>query len=142
MNKILLAYDGSEVSKKALQEAKRVGLQNSSQIIILTVSTQFSLTEMDPGIQRYMVDIQKSVHEMNQSILDSASKELGDYPYKVDYVDKIGRPGDEIVTYANANDIDLIIMGSRGLGAVKRTFLGSVSNYVLNHTEKSVYIVK
>ena len=142
MKKILLAYDGSEMAKKALQAARRIGLQDESEIIVLTVAAQFNFVDLDTGGKRYMDEAFKAVHEMSKKILDSASKEFADYPFKVNYIDKMGGPGDEIVTYANEHDIDLIVMGSRGLGAIKRTFLGSVSNYVLNHTEKSVYIVK
>jgi len=142
MKKILLAYDGSEISKKALEEAKRIGVQNESEITVLTVAVDFDYHDLDTGVKRYVSEVLKSVHEMSQRILEGAAKEFADYPNKVDYVDKIGGPGSQIVTYANDNDIDLIVMGSRGLGVFKRTFLGSVSNYVLNHTEKSVYIVK
>ena len=50
-------------------------------------------------------------------------------------------PGDQIVTYAVDNGCDLIVMGSRGLGAL-RGMLGSVSSFVLRNADVPVLIVK
>ena len=47
-----------------------------------------------------------------------------------------------IVDIANKKDFDLIVIGSRGMGAVKEVFLGSTSNYVLHKSKKPVLIVK
>ena len=44
-----------------------------------------------------------------------------------------GTPGETIVKIAQENNANTIIMGSRGLGTVRRTLLGSVSDYVLHH---------
>lgn len=142
MNKILLAYDGSEESKKALQEVKRIGFQNKSEVTVLSVAAQSDIANIESGVKRYVEDIHKALLEESKNLLEIAVKEFADYPFKVDAVNTMGKPGAVIVEYASENNIDLIVMGSRGLGAVKRTFLGSVSNYVLNHTEKSVYIVR
>ena len=51
------------------------------------------------------------------------------------------QPGGQIVTYAIDNLCDLIVMGSRGLGAL-RGILGSVSSYVLRNADVPVLIVK
>ena len=53
-----------------------------------------------------------------------------------------GDPRDELVRKASELKACAIIMGSRGLGAFKRTFLGSVSDYVVHHSEVPVIIVK
>ncbi|ESO00785.1 hypothetical protein HELRODRAFT_192415 [Helobdella robusta] len=49
-------------------------------------------------------------------------------------------PGYEIVKKAEADKIDLIIIGTRGLGTLKRTLLGSVSHYVLHHAHCPVLV--
>ncbi|MDE1764546.1 MAG: universal stress protein, partial [Thaumarchaeota archaeon] len=49
---------------------------------------------------------------------------------------------DAIVTYAESHQIDLIVMGSRGLGGFKKLLLGSVASGVLQHSKCPVLIVK
>ena len=54
----------------------------------------------------------------------------------------VGHPGSELLKRAKAANHDLIVMGSRGRGAVRSAVLGSVSHYVLNHGHLPVLIVK
>ena len=54
---------------------------------------------------------------------------------------KSGAAGETICAIAMENKADAIVMGSRGLGVLRRTFLGSVSDYVLHHAHVSVTVV-
>lgn len=51
-------------------------------------------------------------------------------------------PRDELVRKAHELNAAALVMGSRGLGAFKRAFLGSVSDYIVHHSEVPVIIVK
>jgi len=51
-------------------------------------------------------------------------------------------PGKIIVPYAKENDIEVILIGSRGLGNVKSMLLGSVSNHVVHHAACHVFVIK
>ncbi len=55
-----------------------------------------------------------------------------------------GDPGYDIARFANnsKNEIDLVVIGARGMGSAKEIFLGSVSNYVLHKSKKPVLVVK
>ena len=55
-----------------------------------------------------------------------------------------GNPGDLISNFANQskNKMDLIFIGSRGLGGIKEAFLGSVSNHVIHKAKVPIMIVK
>ncbi len=53
-----------------------------------------------------------------------------------------GDDGKRIVDIAEKKNFDLIVIGSRGMGAAKEIFLGSTSNYVLHKSKKPVLIVK
>ena len=52
-----------------------------------------------------------------------------------------GKPGEAIIEAAHSEGANLIVMGSRGLNALRRTFVGSVSDYVLHHSDIPVTIV-
>ena len=51
-------------------------------------------------------------------------------------------PGEKICKYATSYNYDLIVVGSRGLGNIKKVILGSVSNYVVNNSDKPVLVIK
>ena len=55
-----------------------------------------------------------------------------------------GEPGFNIIRFAHKkkNKVDLIVIGARGMGAVKELFLGSVSNYVVHKSKLPVLVVK
>ena len=55
---------------------------------------------------------------------------------------QIGEPADKIIEYANANGIDMIVMGSRGLGPIRLLLMGSVSNKVCNLANCTCVTVK
>lgn len=51
-----------------------------------------------------------------------------------------GDPGEQICAFAAKTHAAIIIMGTRGLGAIRRTIMGSVSDYVLHHSHVPVLI--
>ena len=53
-----------------------------------------------------------------------------------------GRPGEAIVQMAQDEKADFIVMGTRGMGKIRRTILGSVSDFVLHHAHCPVTIVR
>ena len=61
-------------------------------------------------------------------------------PYKL--VSDFGRPGEFVVHTANENQATMVIMGTRGMGKVRRTILGSVSDYVVHHAHCAVLIAR
>ena len=68
-------------------------------------------------------------------------EELRDFT-KVNRVIIKGTPEEVILNYAKEKGVDLIVMGTRGLGGFKKLLLGSVSNGVVSHAPCSVLIVR
>lgn len=137
---ILVAVDGSDNSNRAIIKAKQYSNVFDGQITLLTV-----LKPLAPGYYTYMeppIPDEKQMHGVGKSILEKSLEVLGKPKDEVITKIRIGNPADEILQEADEEEYDLIVMGSRGLGVFSRSFLGSVSNKVLNHTNTDVLIIK
>lgn len=141
MKKILVSVDGSENSKKALIKAKEIAELKTSDVYILTVVENLKGNPYTVS-QDYQNETTKSNIQRGEEILKEAVDLFKDYPgvVKADY--KVGDIADKIIEVAEEKEIDLIVMGRRGLGTISRAFLGSISNKVLNNVNISVLIVK
>jgi nucleotide-binding universal stress UspA family protein len=132
---ILVAWDGSEHAKRALAEAVDLARTQDARLTLLTVAAPLHAW---PG---YVPPVSEA------DLISGAEKILAEGEALVtDGIPVSGRavvgdPGAELLKRAGAADHDLIVMGSRGRGAVRSAFLGSVSHFVLNHTTVPVLIV-
>lgn len=138
MKKILVATDGSDNSERTLIEAKKQAEYSGGEITILTIiePLRYATLGYEP------VFIAEILEEKGESLLKNSLKLFEDFKGEVNTKLRKGNPADEILKESEEGEYDLIIMGSRGLGAFSRTILGSVSNKVLNHTNKNVLIIK
>ncbi|EFI41597.1 MULTISPECIES: universal stress protein [Peptoniphilus] len=140
--KILVPIDGSKISRKSVVAARDIGKKFGAKLIILTVIPETSIFEQYPTNFPYTLEIDKANTERAEFVLSDVEKELSDYPYEVETFYTSGNPSGQICKFAEERDIDLIVMGNRGLGAFSRTLLGSVSNKVINQSKVSVLVVK
>ncbi len=140
-SKILVPIDGSENSIRALRHALYLGSNLSSKLIVLHIS------EIPPMVY---VQSQKIIDSINNTITEEAKKifehvDLEAQNCKAVYetVALRGNPiASVIIEYADKNDIDIIVIGSRGRGKVKTAISGSVAHEVFYHTKKPLLIVR
>jgi len=132
---ILVAWDGSEHAKRALAEAVDLARTQDARLTLLTVAAPLLAW---PG---YVLPITKAdlISAAEQTLAEGEALVPDGIP--VSGRAEAGDPGTELLKRAEAADHDLIVMGSRGRGAVRSAFLGSVSHFVLNHTTVPVLIV-
>lgn len=57
------------------------------------------------------------------------------------FIDESMNPGEGVCAAAKKENVDMIVMGTRGLSPLRRTVLGSVSDYVLHHANLPVAVV-
>lgn len=60
----------------------------------------------------------------------------------VELVKVVGEPGPGIVQASREKGANLIVTGCRGLGQIRRTILGSVSDYIIHHSDIPVFVCK
>ncbi|HEY4544191.1 MAG TPA: universal stress protein [Tissierellaceae bacterium] len=141
MNKILVSVDGSKNSKQALEKAKRLANLSEGEVLILHVIND---TVNNPylALNDYKKAIDNAFVEQGDIILKEAKDLFSDTDIEVQTLLEHGDPGKVIIDISEKENVDLIIMGSRGLNPLSRMMLGSVSNKVLNNSKTSVLIVK
>ncbi len=138
---ILVPYDGSESSKRAFELA--VELADLYKATINVVTCLLIHTHVDPVMTVAYVEtmkIQKDGLKKELSELEPKLKQA-DIPYKTDVIESVSIT-DAVLSYADTHAIDLIVMGSRGLGGFKKMLLGSVASGVSQHSKCPVLIVK
>jgi nucleotide-binding universal stress UspA family protein len=148
--KILLASDGSETANRVAHTAVELAQAFATSLTVLNISTDLwanlrpgeaeALHEEEAlmGSQVPGLDADRTLDGLRQ-IVSPIAREAGVY---CAYIQKPGEPHVNIVKYASLSGTDLIVIGSRGLGAVGEMLFGSVSNYVAHHATCPVLVVR
>ncbi|MEW6069513.1 MAG: universal stress protein [Candidatus Thermoplasmatota archaeon] len=134
MGTILLGYDGSEASKKAIDKAVSL-LKDQDELIIVSVvplPTLKEFADFDPEISKA-----RAQQAVNSAITNLKSKGL-----KVIGLVREGDIAEEILKLGNELNCDLIVLGNRGLSKVGTFALGSVTEKVMRYSKKPVLVVK
>jgi nucleotide-binding universal stress UspA family protein len=136
--KILLASDGSDHSlraaKKAAELAKLSG--NSEITVVYVIDGQTSKEDVLHNADRTVVEEKRKMRlQPVTSLLNSEN-----LSFKLEKL--LGEPGPAIVDYANKNEFDVVVVGSRGLNGLQEMVLGSVSHKVAKRVKAPVMIVK
>ena len=133
---IVLAYDGSKFSNKALQEAIRMAKSSGGSLLILSVVDITDEFESEaPGL----------TDKMTEKLLKLAQKALGKAvaaKVKAKVEVHVGDAYEMIVEIARKKKADIIVMGSHGRTGLTRLLMGSVTSRVIGHATCSVLVVK
>lgn len=137
--KILVAYDGSEGSRKALEHAIRLAQELGSQIFALWVRGSL------PHYPETVDEVEEE-KEAADSFLKRLTGELMDFSKKygieIRADSKTGHPAKTIVDYAREHGFDLIVLGHRGHSGLWGSFLGHTTDKVSENAHCSVLIVR
>ncbi|GGD84796.1 universal stress protein [Paenibacillus nasutitermitis] len=140
-NKILVAYDGSAISEKALDSAIRMAkLNHYSKLEVIHV---FNVPTYFVGSAFYIppASVQSDYFEYAEEVIAKVKEKIADFTNTHVEV-RQGSIAKTIMDYANETDTDLIVIGSRGLSSVGEFVLGSVSHNVVQHAKQPVLVVK
>ena len=134
METILVAYDGSESAKRALDRAAK--LANGNEVTVVSVAEEL------PNLGRAPSMLIPEEHERRLHDLSEAVAVLEKKGVALHAIERRGDAATLIVDEAEQEHADLIVMGTRGLSATKRWTLGSVSTKVLHHAPCDVLVVR
>lgn len=133
---------------KALEIASGCGLNEISLIHVYENVEKNYWIATGEGYYPSEDDFQR-LKELQQNMVDKHKKMLDDYASKFyekgirpTIILEEGHPSHTISRIADEENYDMVIIGNRGIGGLKKIFLGSVSNAVIQETKASVLVVK
>jgi len=144
MKKILVPIDGSLSSNKALEKAKEIAKAFDSKVVLVNVIAVFPSAHPYPLSEGLQLSLLMESRANSRRILEKAKDYFSDMEDKVETLLLEGTVAEEIINYANndENKIDLVIMGSKGMGGLQNIMIGSVTRKVAIQVEKPILIVK
>jgi nucleotide-binding universal stress UspA family protein len=147
LSKMLVPIDGSENANRALNFAFALAKTYGAEIIVLNVipnpsiivASSFGLRPT--GIEPYYEEQEKASNHFVDEATELARKQ--NIPKITSDVVRADKSiVEEIIGYASAKKIDLIVIGTRGLGGFRRLVQGSVSSGVVSHAHCNVLVVR
>ncbi len=133
MQRILLAFDGTDAARKALDTAATFATTFGATITVVSVvPVHPGRAPMDPWDDR-------DVHA--QELLEAAGL-LRERGVPFDLLEPVGDVPRTIERIAHEGDYDLIVVGSRNLGSVERLLQGSVSEHIASHAATTVLVAR
>ena len=135
---ILLAYDGSEGAKIALERAIELASAVGAKLTILASGRVPEYAETISEIQ----EAKEQANRFYANILEEAMNQAKEKKVEAITVIEFGKPADVIVNYAKKIEADLIILGTRQHSVLKRRVAGSTITNVLYEAKCSVLVIK
>jgi nucleotide-binding universal stress UspA family protein len=135
MRNVLVPIDFSDVSEAALAYARTLARTFGGRLHVLHVMENDFLRPMASNPHTH-------VEAIGQQVSDKLTDEDRDLLRAVAVLKKSDAPAEEIVKYANSEDIDLIVMGTHGRKGVAHFFVGSVAEHVVRAAPCPVLAVR
>lgn len=144
--KIMVATDGSKLSRKAVEAASQLAVELGSVLTIVRVVPNYPMTFFDGSSVlsiKEMDDFEKELTDKAQQSLDELRATSVDKHLSVNTL--VTRGGDissTLIKMAKKTKSDLIVMASHGRGGIKRVLIGSETLQVLTHSEIPVLVIR
>ncbi|WP_346355202.1 universal stress protein [Azotosporobacter soli] len=140
VKKIVLAFEGSEGSKKALEWALEFAKQSQAEIHVVTILESVGMISLEPTSQ--LIDMENIREQYLQQLNESTAKLCDGYSCTVRTKVLEGNAADELINYAKQQHADLLVCGTRGLGNFTSLLLGSVAHKLVTYADMPVLVVK
>ena len=144
--RILVATDGSTLSKKAVNSAIAMAAQNDADLVALNVVPRYPQSYFEGSMTFSVEDIsrvEKQWAEKAQAMLDIVSASARKSGVRVKTVTaNSDLVGESIIAAAKKHKSDLIVMASHGRKGIKRLLLGSETQHVLAHSALPVLVLR
>ena len=135
--RILLAYDGSDSSKKAFETAVAMAARDHAELFVVSVARPLEIAD-DVETEAVIENARQSHRRMLAGLKSAiAAKNVKAH---LDVV--VGHPAEQIIYEADKRGVDVIVIGDRGRSKFARLMLGSTSKQVVEHAGRPVLVVR
>jgi nucleotide-binding universal stress UspA family protein len=139
---MLVATDGSETAAKAVSEAAELAAGTGARVHVMTAYEPLrAKVASGRTVSPEIGDWNLAEDSLADSILDAALASLRLRGVEAEQHARKGDPADAIIELAEELDIDLVVVGNKGLSGARRFLLGSIPDKVSHHAPCSVLIV-
>ena len=141
--RILLATDDSEEAQLAARTAVDLAKNTDSELHVIYVVHRAAELRQPEGLGFGSVVSQEELKRMGEAMLDKLVKQIENAGGSIAQAHlRQGRADEKIITQAEEISAGLIVLGSRGLGGIRRALMGSVSDSVVRHAHCPVLVVR
>lgn len=137
MKKILVAIDGSEPSAHAARLALDIATKNQGELTLVHVVPQVLIPAEVPFAAGQLAE---EAVKSGEFLLEQAAKELGSPGAR--RICLTGSAAERITELAETEGFDLIVVGSKGRGAVSRMLVGSTTDRLVHISKKPILVVR
>ncbi|MDD3043786.1 MAG: universal stress protein [Methanosarcinaceae archaeon] len=137
--KIMVATDGSELCKKAVEKGIELSRLSGAKLYAVYVIVPTTHSARDFGWEKASMEHFRSEGEKATGFVEAAAKAAG---VEVESVLLEGHPAEKIVEFAEQNNVEMIVMGTLGKTGLDRFMLGSVAENVVRHSKTPVLVVR
>ncbi len=152
-SRVLVAIDGSTSSMHAIDYAISIAMKNNSQLIVLYVIDVYKYPYLPSSIilaptfgsEKYLEEKNEAEEQMNkikEKYKQKIKDNINSTELKTEIVEGAKSAATTIMEYAESENIDLIIVGSRGRTSFKKLLLGSVSSKIIKNAHCAVLVIR
>jgi len=152
-SRVLVAIDGSISSMHTIDYAISIAIKNNSQLVILYVIDVYKYPYLPSSIilaptfgsEKYLEEKNEAEEQMNkikEKYKQKTKNNIDSKELKTEIVEGAKSAATTIMEYAESENIDLIIIGSKGRTSFKKLLLGSVSSDIIKNAHCAVLVIR
>jgi nucleotide-binding universal stress UspA family protein len=141
LKRILIATDGSENAEKAANFGIQIAGQSDAKVYAVYVidTTPYYSIPLD---QVWTKEVYEQFERMGHEITADVEKTAKVAGLEAESIVLKGNPAERIVNFAEEQNVDMIVVGSHGIGKFERLVIGSVSEKIVRHAKVPVLVVR